>query len=102
MGTPTGVAEVREGKVVRVLAKGRYAHAMMADGDALLVGQMEAGVLRVSLSGAENDVQARRPITARGGGKSDVDPHPFRKVRGMDGAPRIPLPAQQQAVAQQG
>ena len=88
VGTPTGVAEVREGKVVRVLAKGRYAHAMMADGDALLVGQMEAGVLRVSLSGAENDVQARRPITARGGGKSDVDPHPFRKVRGMDGAPK--------------
>jgi ligand-binding sensor domain-containing protein len=38
----------------------------MADGDALLVGQMEAGVMRVSLSGPENDVQARRPIAARG------------------------------------
>ena len=67
VGTPMGVAEVREGKVARVLAKGRYAHALMADGDALLVGQMEAGVLRVSLSGPENDVQARRPIAARVG-----------------------------------
>jgi len=66
VGTPMGVAEVREGKVARVLAKGRYAHALMADGDALLVGQMEAGVMRVSLSGQENDVQARRPIAARG------------------------------------
>ena len=65
VGTPMGVAEVREGKVARVLAKGRYAHALLADGDALLVGQMEAGVMRVSLSGPENGVQARRPIAAR-------------------------------------
>ena len=86
IGTPVGVAEVREGKVARVLAKGRYAHALLADGDALLVGQMEAGVMRVPLSGLENDVQARRPIAARGGGDV-VDSHPFRKVRGMDGAP---------------
>jgi ligand-binding sensor domain-containing protein len=70
VGTPMGVAEVREGKVARVLAKGRYAHALMADGNALLVGQMEAGVLRVSLSGQENDVQARRPIAARIGVES--------------------------------
>jgi ligand-binding sensor domain-containing protein len=70
VGTPMGVAEVREGKVARVLAKGRYAHALMADGDGLLVGQMEAGVLRVSLSGQENDVQVRRPIAVRGGGES--------------------------------
>jgi len=62
-----GVAEVREGKVARVLAKGRYAHALLADGDGLLVGQMEAGVLRVSISGPESDVQTRRPIAARVG-----------------------------------
>ncbi len=86
VGTPMGVAEVCEGKIARVLAKGRYAHALMADGDALLVGQMEAGVLRVSLSGPESDVQTRRPIAARGGGDNVVDSHPFRKVRGMDGA----------------
>jgi hypothetical protein len=64
IGTPVGVAEVRDGKVARVLAKGRYAHALMADGDALLVGQMQAGVMRVSLTGPENDIQIRRPITA--------------------------------------
>lgn len=64
VGTPVGVAEVRDGKVARVLAKGRYAHALMADGDALLLGQMQAGVMRVSLSGPENDIQIRRPITA--------------------------------------
>jgi len=64
IGTPVGVAEVRGGKVARVLAKGRYAHALMADGDALLVGQMQAGVMRVSLTGPENDIQIRRPITA--------------------------------------
>jgi ligand-binding sensor domain-containing protein len=86
IGTPVGVAEVREGKVARVLAKGRYAHALLADGDALLVGQMEAGVLRISLSGPENDVQARRPIAARVGGEL-LNSHPFRKERGMDGAP---------------
>ena len=64
IGTPVGVAEVRDGKVARVLAKGRYAHALMADGDALLVGQMQAGVMRISLTGPENDIQIRRPITA--------------------------------------
>jgi len=71
IGTPVGVAEVRDGKVARVLAKGRYAHALMADGDALLVGQMQAGVMRVSLSGPENDIQIRRPITALARDASD-------------------------------
>jgi ligand-binding sensor domain-containing protein len=71
IGTPMGVAEMREGKVARVLAKGRYARALLADGDALLVGQMEAGVMRVPLSGPENDILARRPIAARAGGDFD-------------------------------
>lgn len=63
-GTPMGVAEVRAGKVARVLAKGRYAHAVSVDGDALMIGEMEAGVMRLSLTGAENDTRARRSITA--------------------------------------
>jgi hypothetical protein len=86
IGTPMGVAEVRDGKVARVLAKGRYAHTLLADGDALLVGQMEAGVMRVSLSGPENDIQARRPIAARVGGDV-LDSHPSRTERAKDGAP---------------
>jgi ligand-binding sensor domain-containing protein len=86
VGTPMGVAEVREGKVARVLARGRYAHALLVDGDSLLVGQMEAGVMRVALSGPENDTNARRPIVALAGADV-VDSHPFRKGRGKDGAP---------------
>jgi ligand-binding sensor domain-containing protein len=86
VGTPMGVAELREGKIARVLAKGRYAHALLVDGDSLLVGQMEAGVMRVPLSGSENDTNARRPIVALTG-TSVVDSHPFRKGRGKDGAP---------------
>jgi ligand-binding sensor domain-containing protein len=83
--TPMGVAELRAGKVARVLAKGRYARAVMADGDALLVGQAEEGVLRVTLGGPAGDAQARRAIAAVGGVGGE-DSHPFRKGRGMDGA----------------
>jgi len=86
VGTPMGVAEVREGKIARVLARGRYAHALLVDGDSLLVGQMEAGMMRVPLSGPENDTNARRPIMALTGADA-VDSHPFRKGRGKDGAP---------------
>ena len=86
VGTPVGVAEVREGKVARVLAKGRYTRALLVDGDALLVGQVAEGALRVPLSGPENDGRARRPIAAIGGVGLE-DSHPFRKERGMDGAP---------------
>jgi len=63
VGTPMGVAEVRGGKIARVLAKGSYARALSVDGNSLLVGQVEAGVLRVSLVGAETST--RRPIVAR-------------------------------------
>jgi hypothetical protein len=64
VGTPMGVAEVRDGKIARILAKGRYAHALLAVGDSLLVGQVEAGVMKVSLTGSESDSKARRPISA--------------------------------------
>ena len=77
VGTSVGVAEIREGKVARVLAKGRYAHALLVDGDSLLVGQVEAGVLRVSLAGSENDTQSRRPIVARAkGGRGELEAPP--------------------------
>jgi ligand-binding sensor domain-containing protein len=64
VGTPMGVAEVRDGKVARILAKGRYAHALLAVADSLLVGQVEAGVMKVALTGSESDSKARRPIAA--------------------------------------
>ncbi len=65
VGTPMGVAEVRDGKILRLLAKGRYAHALLTQGDSLIVGQVDAGVFRVSLSGNGDDGRARRPIVAR-------------------------------------
>lgn len=86
VGTPMGVAEVRAGKIARVLAQGRYAHALLVDGDALLVGQVEDGVLRVPLDGAGNGANARRPIAAREG-LWGAESHPSRKERGTDGAP---------------
>jgi hypothetical protein len=64
VGTPMGVAEIREGKIVRILARGIYAHALFVDHSSLLVGQVEAGVMRVSLAGPESDNKARRPIVA--------------------------------------
>jgi hypothetical protein len=63
-GTPLGVAEVRGGKVQRVLANGDFAHALMLDGDQLLVGQMDARITRVRLSEAGKGINARRPIAA--------------------------------------
>ena len=65
IGTPVGIAEVRDGKVVRVLAKTINALSLSIDGNALLVGQLDAGIMRVPLSGAGNDVKARRPIVAQ-------------------------------------
>ena len=47
IGTPVGVAEMRDGKIVRILAKGRYAHALSTDGNTLLVGKVETGITRV-------------------------------------------------------
>jgi ligand-binding sensor domain-containing protein len=85
VGTPMGVAEVRDGKIARVLAKGSYAHALSVDGDSLLVGQMEAGVLRLSLSGPENGGQARRPIVALTDADV-VDSPPSGKGHGKNGA----------------
>jgi ligand-binding sensor domain-containing protein len=64
VGTPVGVAELHEGNVTRVLAKGFYAHALLADRNSLLVGQMESGVMRVPLANAESGGRTRRPIAA--------------------------------------
>jgi ligand-binding sensor domain-containing protein len=65
IGTPAGVAELLGGKVSRVLARGRYAHSLMADGGSLLVGEMEGEVLRVALTGQSEPNGMRRAITAR-------------------------------------
>lgn len=62
VGTPAGVAEVRDGKVARVLARGQYAHALLVDSDGVYIGGMEGSVLRVSALTAAGQTSARRPI----------------------------------------
>jgi ligand-binding sensor domain-containing protein len=64
IGTPAGVAELRDGKLTWALARGRYAHALLADADTLFVGQMEGGVLAVSSTPATNASNPRRSIAA--------------------------------------
>ena len=50
-GTPLGVAEVREGKVARVLGQGLFAQALQVRGGSLLVGTLEDGVVEMALEG---------------------------------------------------
>lgn len=64
VGTPMGVAEVRSGKVLRTLAQGTFAHALLVDGSSLLVGQMDSAIAHVTLAHPESELSARRPIAA--------------------------------------
>jgi ligand-binding sensor domain-containing protein len=65
VGTPVGVAEVRDGKVVRRLAEGSFAHtlAFAKDGNTLAVGTMTEGVVKIPLNAAGS----RRGIAASAG-----------------------------------
>ncbi|MGD0796172.1 MAG: hypothetical protein ABR910_00490 [Acidobacteriaceae bacterium] len=67
VGTPVGVAQVRDGRVTRQLAQGSFAHtlALTAAGRSLAVGTLEEGVLDVPLTAGP----ARRGISqvVRGG-----------------------------------
>jgi len=65
VATPTGVAQIRDGKVARILARGVYAHAMLPDGDTLFVGQLEGGILRVRTASGDEPSSLRRMISAR-------------------------------------
>ena len=70
-GTPMGVAEVRQGKVERVLANGSFAHALLLDGDQLLVGEMASQIAHLRLSGNTAGIAARRQIQALTSEKGD-------------------------------
>lgn len=59
VGTPLGVAEFDGGRPSRVLAKGFFAHALAVDGERLLVGSIDQGILTVPLS---EETQGRRAI----------------------------------------
>jgi ligand-binding sensor domain-containing protein len=65
-GTPVGVAEMRAGKVARVLAPSHYAHALLAQSDTLLVGEFEGGILPVALAETAASRSMRRAIAFPG------------------------------------
>jgi ligand-binding sensor domain-containing protein len=65
VGTPDGVAEVAGGRVRRVQARGVFARTILAEPDALYIGQMQGGVLRVGAGSADGKTP-RRAITVLG------------------------------------
>lgn len=50
VGTALGVAEFRDGRFTRSLAAGFFAMALLIDGDSLVVGTLDEGVLNISLT----------------------------------------------------
>jgi ligand-binding sensor domain-containing protein len=60
-GTPVGVAEFDGGKFARTLASGTFARALLVDGDALLIGTLEQGVVPVPLRTAAAHPLVRQP-----------------------------------------
>ena len=50
-GTPVGVAEIRDDRVVRSLAPGFFARALLLRGQTLVVGTLEEGIVAVPLAG---------------------------------------------------
>ncbi|MBX9604260.1 MAG: hypothetical protein K2X35_24865 [Bryobacteraceae bacterium] len=65
VGTPLGVAEIRAGKVVRVVAPGYLAQSLAIRGGRLLVGTAEEGIVEAPLQAASG--RARRAAQSCGG-----------------------------------
>ena len=62
--TPAGVAELRGGRITRVLAHGNYAHTLLITPEALFVGQLEGGIVQADFSSVEGTASTRRAIAA--------------------------------------
>jgi ligand-binding sensor domain-containing protein len=88
VATPTGVAEVHDGKVSRVLAPGTYAHAVLPDSDAIYVGQLDGGLLRVTDKTANGHGVFRRAIAAHFDAHSELH-------QGIDAPDRMDSPIEQ-------
>jgi ligand-binding sensor domain-containing protein len=63
-GTPAGIAEVRNGSVTRVIARGSYIRSLLTDDGALYAGQLEGSVLRIDLRTNASEAAQRRRIVA--------------------------------------
>ena len=65
-GTPLGVAEVREGRVARVLGQGLFAQALQVRGASLFVGTLEDGTVELPLeSKVARPRRAERPASGQ-------------------------------------
>lgn len=71
VATPAGVAEVVQGRVQRVLAKGVFAQAVAVEGQTLAVGSFDEGFVDVPLAGGRRDI---RPLFAAGPLREDPAP----------------------------
>jgi ligand-binding sensor domain-containing protein len=78
-GTPAGVAELRAGKVARVLAQGSYARALLADSDLLYVGGMDGSLVKADTRSAANQLSVRRHIA--------VHPESWKAAKEKDAEP---------------
>jgi len=83
-GTPAGIAEIRDRQVAAVLARGSYAHAILADRGTLYVGGMEGGILKINTAALAQQNILRRAIAAQreslAAAKSDVPVEQFLRV----------------------
>ena len=78
-GTGSGVAEIRDGKIVATLAQGRLAQSLLVSDGHLYVGTLEEGTLDVPL-----DMDpGRAPVSARARGCQDCS---IRRILKIDGA----------------
>lgn len=59
-GTPLGVAELRDGKVVRGIAEGHFAQAVETSGGQLWIGTLEEGLVAANLTASAGRVRAPR------------------------------------------
>jgi ligand-binding sensor domain-containing protein len=50
VGTPLGVAEFRQGRLQRVIARGAFAQSLAVMGETLVIGTLDQGIARVSLA----------------------------------------------------
>ena len=75
VGTPVGVAKFANGKFERAIARGAFAESLAVSGDALLVGTMDQGILRIPL-GANTKARGAWGSALSGdsaGGASQID-----------------------------
>lgn len=65
VGTPNGIAEFADGRFVRVLAAGAFVRSLLVEGNTLLAGTMDDGILEIPLA-ASSDRHAARQLRSAG------------------------------------